>query len=270
MEQTIWQTFTALDITPVIEEKDRKKYLSWAIAWAIVKEHFPDATYRNVMFDGKPYLFDSDLGYLVMTEVTIGGQTLPMQLPVMDGVNKAQKNAPYTYQVAEYKDGKKTGKMTDKTVEAATMYDINKTTMRCLVKNIALFGLGLHLYVKGGQPFAKTTQTVTSPASTPPPPKDPAKEITLKEIQAIFPNLGLSDTEADKKIKTDVLEAAFGTNSWKAVQQLPIEILKVALDKLEKFKDMMLTYIKDSAEAGIPFDPAMAYEFIYQIWDKKF
>lgn len=269
MEQTIWQTLTGLDITPVIEEKDRKKYLSWAVAWAIVKEHFPDATYRNVMFDGKPYLFDENLGYLVMTEVTIEGQTLPMELPVMDGANKAQKHVPYTYQVAEYSNGKKTGKMIDKTVEAATMYDINKTTMRCLVKNIALFGLGLHLYVKGGQPFARITQTVTTPASTPPP-KDPAKEITLKEIQSIFPNIGLSDSESDKKIKTDLLEAAFGTTAWSAVQKMPLETLDGALKKLEKFQLMMMGYAKDALEADAPFDPAMSYEFIYQIWDKKF
>jgi hypothetical protein len=35
---------------------------------------------------------------------------------------------------------------TKKTVEAATMFDINKTIMRCLVKNIAMFGIGLYIY----------------------------------------------------------------------------------------------------------------------------
>ena len=33
-----------------------------------------------------------------------------------------------------------------KTVEPASMFDINKTIMRCLVKNIAMFGLGLYIY----------------------------------------------------------------------------------------------------------------------------
>ena len=31
-------------------------------------------------------------------------------------------------------------------VEAATMFDINKSIMRCLVKNLAMFGLGLYIY----------------------------------------------------------------------------------------------------------------------------
>ena len=33
-----------------------------------------------------------------------------------------------------------------KTVEPATMFDINTTIMRCLVKNLAMFGLGLYIY----------------------------------------------------------------------------------------------------------------------------
>jgi hypothetical protein len=31
-------------------------------------------------------------------------------------------------------------------IDAATMFDINKTIMRCLVKNLAMFGLGLYIY----------------------------------------------------------------------------------------------------------------------------
>ena len=34
----------------------------------------------------------------------------------------------------------------DKQVEKATMFDVNKTIMRCLVKNLAMFGLGLYIY----------------------------------------------------------------------------------------------------------------------------
>ena len=52
----------------------------------------------------------------------------------------------YKYKVKEYKDGKATGNYIEKEVEVATMFDINKTIMRCLVKNIAMFGLGLYIY----------------------------------------------------------------------------------------------------------------------------
>jgi hypothetical protein len=48
-------------------------------------------------------------------------------LPVMDNKNKAMKKQAYTYQTS----------YGEKTVEAATMFDINTAIMRCLVKNIA-------------------------------------------------------------------------------------------------------------------------------------
>ena len=36
--------------------------------------------------------------------------------------------------------------MLEKHVEKVTMFDINKTIMRCLVKNLSMFGLGLYIY----------------------------------------------------------------------------------------------------------------------------
>lgn len=111
-------------------------YLSWAYAWAAVKERYPEAHYEIKKFDGLPYVYDEKTGYMVYTEVTIDGISHEMWLPVMDGANKAMKSAPYKY----------TTKYGEKTVESATMFDINKTIMRCLVKNLAMFGLGLYIF----------------------------------------------------------------------------------------------------------------------------
>ena len=119
------------------EEKNGLTYLSWAWAWAEVKRVYPTATYTIKKFEnGLPYVYDEKVGYMVFTEVTIEGLTHEMWLPVMDGANKAMKSEPYTY----------TTRYSEKTVEAATMFDINKTIMRCLVKNLAMFGLGLYIY----------------------------------------------------------------------------------------------------------------------------
>ena len=120
-------------------------YLSWPFAWAEVKKRFPDATYKIERFDGLPYVFDPQTGYMVFTTVTIGGDSHEMWLPVMDSANKAMKAEPYEYQT-------RTGK---KTVEAATMFDINKTIMRCLVKNLAMFGLGLYIYAGEDLPIVE-------------------------------------------------------------------------------------------------------------------
>lgn len=120
-------------------------YLSWAWAWSIFKKKCPDATYTIKKFQNSknelvPYMYDENTGYMVNTEITADGITYEMWLPVMNTANKAMKSLPYEYNVKNY------GKIETKMVEAATMFDINKTIMRCLVKNMAMFGLGLYIY----------------------------------------------------------------------------------------------------------------------------
>lgn len=134
-----------LNVTDRVETKKTGKtslsYLSWAWAWAEFKKAVPDAEYEIKKFDNGggrlvPYLYDKNLGIMCFTSVTAGGVTHEMWLPVMDGANKAMKFEPYTYKT----------KFGEKSVEAASMFDVNKTIMRCLVKNLAMFGLGLHIY----------------------------------------------------------------------------------------------------------------------------
>lgn len=123
-------------------------YLSWCWAYAEMIKRYPDMQYEIVLFkdkDGvdKPYIYDENTGYMVETRVTIGEMTLCMWLPVMDSANKAMKKEKYTYQVKDYYNK---GQMIEKEVEPATMFDINKTIMRCLTKNFAMFGLGLYIF----------------------------------------------------------------------------------------------------------------------------
>lgn len=109
-----------INVNDKTEKKGNLTYLSWAWAWAEFKKLYPDATYSVKMFEGMPYVHDSDTGYMVFTSVTADGMTYDMWLPVMDARNKTLMNA--------------------------TMFDINKTIMRCLAKNLAMFGLGLYIY----------------------------------------------------------------------------------------------------------------------------
>lgn len=127
-------------------------YLSWTWAWSFFKKHYPDATYEIKHFfndESKmllPYMYDKNTGYMVMTSIKAGDLTYEMWLPVMDNKNKAMKSEPYEYST---KYGKKS-------VEAATMFDVNKTIMRCLVKNMAMFGLGLYIYAGEDLPELET------------------------------------------------------------------------------------------------------------------
>lgn len=131
-----------INVNEHTEKKDGLTYLSWAWAWDVFKQNRPDAVYEiGKTSEGLPY-FESDAGAMVYTKVTSNGETHEMWLPVMDGKNKAMKSVPYTYSVRDWK----TKQQVEKTVDAFTMFDVNKTLMRCLVKNLAMFGLGLYIY----------------------------------------------------------------------------------------------------------------------------
>lgn len=136
---SIFEILSNVNVGSHIEKKNGLSYLSWPYAWAEVKKIFPNATYKIKLFGEKslPYVYDENTGYMVFTSVTIDDITHEMWLPVMDGANKTMKSVKYTYDTKYRKNIP---------VEAATMFDINKTIMRCLVKNLSMFGLGLYIY----------------------------------------------------------------------------------------------------------------------------
>jgi len=136
-KQSVFKTLSTINLNDKVEKKKNLTYLSWAWAWGEVKKAYPNATYQIIEdSNGLPYIYDENLGYMVQTSVTIEGESLSMWLPVMDGANKSMKSKSYDY----------TTRYGDKTCEAATMFDINKTLMRCLTKNLAMHGLGHYIY----------------------------------------------------------------------------------------------------------------------------
>ena len=154
---TVFETLNSLNVNGHTEQKQTDggrttlTYLSWPWAWAEVKKHFPDAHYEVVKnADGLPFFADDRLGIMVYTKVTIDGVTHEMWLPVMDGNNKAMRFEAYEV-ATKYKTIQ---------VKAATMFDVNKTVMRCLVKNLAMFGLGLYIYAGEDLPEGETEKAL--------------------------------------------------------------------------------------------------------------
>ena len=155
-----FNTLNSINVNDRTEEKNGLTYLSWAWAWTEVKKAYPDAKYEIKKFENNlPYVYDEKTGYMVFTEVTIEGITHEMWLPVMDSNNKAMKNESYEY----------TTKYGNKKVDAATMFDINKTIMRCLTKNLSMFGLGLYIYAGEDMPESEegTVETKKPITATP-------------------------------------------------------------------------------------------------------
>lgn len=167
-------------------------YLSWPYAWAEVKKRYPDASYtiwKNQ--NGVPYAYDPMTGYMVYTSVTIEGITHEMWLPVMDSSNHAMKSEGYSVKT-KYKEV---------WVAPATMFDINKTIMRCLVKNLAMHGVGLYIYagedlpeaetVKKDEPF-KSAPPIDTPPQVEPTPDSPVKDNEWRAMLAMISRKGQS------------------------------------------------------------------------------
>lgn len=168
--KSVFERLSAINVNEYVEKKDGLTYLSWAWAWSVVKKECPDASYQILPTD-----YDEALGFMCHTQVTIEGQTLEMWLPVMDGKNKSMKKHSYEY----------TTKYGVKSVEAATTFDINKTIMRCLVKNLAMFGLGIYIFAGEDLPEVETSAPAHAPAKAKP--------------------------------STELIELVIGSDNWKSV-----------------------------------------------------
>jgi hypothetical protein len=147
-KETTFEMLSKINVNKFVEKKNGLTYLSWAYAWSEVKSNCPDATYEIGETE-----YDESLGFMCHTSVTIDGETLPMWLPVMDGANKSMKKQAYKF----------TTRYGDKDVAAATTFDINKTIMRCLVKNLAMFGLGIYIFAGDDIPTSEIQEEEVKP-----------------------------------------------------------------------------------------------------------
>lgn len=221
-----FETLNVVNVNNHVEKKKDLTYLSWPWAWAEVKSRYPDANYKVHKYELDrdyahgdntklvPYMYDGDTGYLVTTEVTIDGITHEMWLPVMDASNKAMKNEPYTYDT-KYKKGIR--------VEAASMFDINKTIMRCLVKNLAMFGLGLYIYAGEDLPEDEQQQVTQQAQQQVKPAKPEWYDDKVKQ---------LSDGCARLAQYIDMPLAEIKREWWNKVNGQPLEVWEQTINEL--------------------------------------
>ena len=161
----MFEALSALNLNEFVEKRNDLTYLPWSNAFDVLRSVYPSATYKVIRnSNGLPYFADPNTGIMVFTEVTIDGITSECFLPVMDFKNQAMKLEPYTYQA--WNSFKKCNE--EKSVAAATMFDINKTIWRCLVKNIAIAtGIGLYIFKGEDVPEKSNDDTPAVPAPKP-------------------------------------------------------------------------------------------------------
>lgn len=114
----IWATLSAIDCNDQKKSKNGFSYLPWNWAWAKLQENFPCSNYEESM----EYMKDGTAIVRTKVSITFEGETIErgMWLAVMNHKNQAIPNPPAT--------------------------QIANSYMRCLVKNLAMFGLGFYIF----------------------------------------------------------------------------------------------------------------------------
>lgn len=139
LQRRAWDLLSAINVNDKTETKGTGKYaltyLSWAWAWGVLMEHFPESVYE---VHQDRILPDESVMVSVTLTIKDGDEQFSrfMWLPVMDHLNKSIKNPTAT--------------------------DINKAIMRCLAKTIAMCGLGHYIYAGEDLPVSEETTKTKS------------------------------------------------------------------------------------------------------------
>ena len=161
---SIWATLSVVDVSDRIEKKQNLSFLSWSWAWGTLMEHYPQAEYT---FQEPEIAADGSV--MVFCTVTIDGLSRQMWLPVMDFKNRA--------------------------IPSPNAFQINTARMRCLVKCLAMFGLGHYIYAGEDLPSAEADKAAEKIA------KERAESIKPANIeQLVRIDELIKETDADVEI----------------------------------------------------------------------
>lgn len=148
--KSTFKELTSINVKDKVEKKGRFDYLSWAYAWAIVKDKYPDSnrTVYESEHTGLNYFSDGSTAY-VKVGITINGLEHIDYLPIMGHNNQSLP------------------------LEKITSFAVNKTIQRSTVKAIGMHGLGLSLWA--GEDLSDISETA------PKKPEAASKKPTLKK-----------------------------------------------------------------------------------------
>ncbi len=183
----------AINVSANIEKKGGFSYLSWPYAVAQLRLAEPTASWEVRRFNGLPFLA-TDAGVFVEVAVTVQAVTLSQIHPVLDGRNRP--------------------------LLAPTAFDINTSIQRCLVKCIALFGLGLYIYAGEDlpQPAADAANDPAAEPKTEPATAAPPTGPTISAMKQTHIHRLITETGTDivrfcayfgVKAVNDILDADF-------------------------------------------------------------
>lgn len=190
--KTVWQNLSAIDVSKHIEKKMNLSYLSWAWAWATLMNEYPESDYA---FREPITLSDGSVEVWVDVTITDGDQNLTraMWLPVMNHKNQA--------------------------ILTPSSRDISDTRMRCLVKCLAMFGLGFSLYAGEDLPDPKKE----------PPKKRVNKKMVQEYVAAFVVAIADKDGLSMKELGDELKDTPEHNAVWSALDSAQKKAVKDTL-----------------------------------------
>jgi hypothetical protein len=213
-----------ININERLEKKGNLSYLSWAHAWGEALRIDPNATFHVSTFDrgdGVTQVYmDVNGTALVWVTVTLNGKPMTCQLPVMDNKNKAIPNPD--------------------------AFAVNTAIMRCMVKALALHGLGLYVYAGEDLPDGEDK----------PEPKKPEPEQKKEAKPLVSTDWKLNVGKGDDKAWADRVSVAtsklLDQTQTKADVMEVFKINRTVFDQLKLVSkdnyDELMTVFKDMKE----------------------
>lgn len=217
-----FETLNQINVNEHVEKKGGFSYLSWTYAVAELRKRYPEATWEVTKYNGLPYL-ETPLGYFVEVTVTVNGIPMTQVHPVLDNRNQV--------------------------IKQPTAFHINTSIQRCLVKAIALHGLGLYIY--SGEDLPETpkepvSEKVENPFTVMTGSKQPTvttgskpAPVSEKELKEIFGNDLVEavpcDKDQQKKLNLAAKDRGYTAES---IHDLYAEVSYMLGYKITKFADV--------------------------------
>lgn len=147
-KKSVFETLSAVDVSKHVEVISMRKgpalkYVSWAWAWNMVKSIYPSA--NRVIEEFPEFRFNEKTGAWYATGQMLDYRITPEGCEVKVTVSIEDETYSERLYVMD---------MRNQPVAKPNIAQINKTQQRCLVKALAMAGLGLNLYAGEDLPMA--------------------------------------------------------------------------------------------------------------------
>ena len=167
-KKSVFETLSAVDVSKHVEVIKMKKgpalsYVSWSWAWNFVKSIYPDTPtpkftkYKEMALTTAQEPYKVKYGnqeYTKYRTVVKRAELIDREVPYLTTMTGTMVECTITIEGEPYTESLYVMDNNNNAVINPTMKEINKTQKRCLVKALALAGLGLSVYAGEDLPMA--------------------------------------------------------------------------------------------------------------------